>query len=349
MTCSEGFRVAVLIVSFRNPQDVCRCLRALSYSTLDPFGIFVCENGGNESFYNLLEELIAPEAPCINITSEEIPNWLVAHSDRLVDIRCLGLKGSPARVWIGCAAQNLGYAGGINLWINRLRPLKGWKGIWILNPDSEPEPGALEALVKRSITGRKGMVGSTILPSDNCNYVQCRGGHRWRKLRTNGVTLGFGEPVNDPVDLAAIEATLDCISGASMYVSRACLEEIGPMNEQFFLYYEDADWSMRAKGHGLGYARESIVRHTGGTTIGTARSRAQRSQLSVYLDSRNRLHFVRMYWRRFLPLAYLLGFLDAAAYLLARSPKNFVAALNGLLAATKGETGAPRNWQDPIE
>ena len=185
------------------------------------------------------------------------------------------------------------------------------------------------------------MVGSTILPSDDCKFIHCRGGHHWRKFKTSTAIVGFRDPVNGPINLPAIESALDCISGASMYVTRACLEKIGLMDERFFLYYEDADWSMRAKGQGLGYARDSIVRHTGGTTIGSARLRAERSQLSVYLESRNRIHFVRMYWWPFLPLAYAVGLAYAAAYLFARSPRSFSTALNGLFAAMRGETGPP--------
>jgi N-acetylglucosaminyl-diphospho-decaprenol L-rhamnosyltransferase len=334
------FRVAVLIVGFRNHQDVQTCLTALSRLSAEPsFDIFFCENGGDASFYELCEVLVRPQGPCTTI-SDDLPNSLVFPSGRLVDVKCLALKGRPSRVWIGCANQNLGYAGGINVWIERLLPIPDWEGIWILNPDTEPEARALEALVERSIAGNKGMVGSTILPS-NGNYVHCRGGHRWRKLRTSLALIGLGESVNAPIDLQAIEAALDSIAGGSMYVTRACLEKIGPMDERFFLFYEDADWSLRAKGLGLGYAPDSIVPHRGGTTIGSARLRAQRSQLSVYLESRNRIHFVRMHWRGFLPLAIFLGFVSAAEYLLALSPKNFKTALDGLFAGMKGETGLP--------
>jgi GT2 family glycosyltransferase len=199
----------------------------------------------------------------------------------------------------------------------------------------------LRALVERAVAGNKGMVGSTIVPSVNRNFVHCRAGHRWRKLRTNLALIGLGEPVNGPIDLQAIEAALDCIAGGSMYVTRACLEKIGPMDERFFLFYEDADWSIRAKKHGLGYARDSIVPHTGGTTIGSAGGRAERSRLSVYLESRNHLHFVRMHWHRYLPFAIFMGFLYATAYLFALSPRNFKAAVEGLVAGMKGETGLP--------
>jgi N-acetylglucosaminyl-diphospho-decaprenol L-rhamnosyltransferase len=337
----DRFRVAILIVSFRNPQDVQTCLTALSRSTAEPrFDIFVCENGGSQSFHELCKGLMGPQGPC---TSDDLPDSLVSASGRLVEVKCLALKGRPSRVWIGCATQNLGYAGGINVWIDRLLPISGWEGIWILNPDTEPEPGALEALVKRSATGNKGLVGSTIVPFVNRNYVYCRGGHHWRKLRTSLALIGFGEPVNGPIDLQAIEAALDCIAGGSMYVTRACLEKIGLMDERFFLFYEDADWSIRAKQHGLGYARDSIVPHRGGTTIGSARLRAERSRLSVYVESRNHLHFVRMHWHRYLPFAILEGCIDAIRYLFAHSPKNFKAALDGLLAGMKGETGRPPN------
>lgn len=337
----DRFRVAILIVSFRNPHDVQACLTALSRSTAERFDIFVCENGGSESFHKLCDTLMGPQGPCITV-SDDLQDPLVSSSGRLVDVKCLALKDRPSRVWIGCAAQNLGYAGGINVWIDRLLPISDWEGIWVLNPDAEPEPGALRALVERAVAGNKGMVGSTIVPSVNRNFVHCRAGHRWRKLRTNLALIGLGEPVNGPIDLQAIEAALDCIAGGSMYVTRACLEKIGPMDERFFLFYEDADWSIRAKKHGLGYARDSIVPHTGGTTIGSAGGRAERSRLSVYLESRNHLHFVRMHWHRYLPLAIFMGFLYATAYLFALSPRNFKAAVEGLVAGMKGETGLPR-------
>ncbi len=336
-------RVAVLIVGFRNPEDVCVCLRALARATVQPsFDIFICENGGGELFRKLCSALAGPQGPCTTV-SADLEHSPISSSARLRDLRCLALKDRTSRVWLGRATQNLGYAGGVNVWIDRLLPIPGWEGIWILNPDAEPEPSALEALVKRAIAGNKGMVGSTIMPADGQNYVQCRGGHHWRNLMTLFGTIGRKEPVNATIHLQSIEAALDCVSGASMYVTRPCLEAIGPMDERFFLYYEDADWSIRAKSHGLGYASDSIVRHKGGTTIGSAGHRGERSRLSVYLESRNHIHFVRLHWPRYLLLAKFVGFLDALEYLFVGSPQNFMAASVGVLAGIRGETGPPPN------
>jgi N-acetylglucosaminyl-diphospho-decaprenol L-rhamnosyltransferase len=337
----QHHHIAIVIVSFRNPSDVITCLTALSRTREYPsFDIFICENGGNESFHKLCSSLVAPEGPCANV-SEDLSKTLTSLSERLVDVQCLALKGRLSRVWIGCATQNLGYAGGINVWIERLPNVADWDGVWILNPDAAPEEGALDALVQHAITCNKGMVGSTILPFNNREHVHCRAGHRWRKLRTKLAAIGLGDRVDAPIDFQSIEAVLDCISGASIYVTWACLEKIGPMDERFFLYYEDADWSFRAKKEGLGYAKNSLVPHKGGTTIGSAGKRAKRSPLSVYLESRNRINFVRIHLRRFLPWASVMGFLFALEYLLVGSLQNFEAALGGLLAGLKGETGRP--------
>jgi N-acetylglucosaminyl-diphospho-decaprenol L-rhamnosyltransferase len=337
-----GYRVAVLIVGFRNAQDISACVTALSRATVQPsFDIFICENGGSESFDELYMALAGVQGLCTAV-SEDLPQPLSA-SGRLLAVRCLALNGRSSRVWIGCAAQNLGYAGGINVWIDRLQHFQGWDGIWVLNPDCEPEPGALGALVNRAVVGKKGMVGSTILSSGDRDHVHSRAGLHWRRPMMRMAIIGYQELLNAPFDLDAIEARLDCISGASMYVTRACLDEIGPMDERFFLYYEDADWSIRAKQYGLGYASDSIVRHKGGTTIGSAGRRSKRSRLSVYLQSRNHIHFVRKRLRPLLPLAGILSFLYAMEYFFAGSPQNFKAALDGLIAGLKGETGRPLN------
>src|ERR1700676_5635052 len=110
----DRFRVAILIVSFRNPQDVQACLTALSRSTAEPrFDIFVCENGGIESFHELCDALVGPQGPCITV-SDDLPDSLVSSSGRLLEVKCLALKDGPSRVWIGWAAENFGTPGGFN-------------------------------------------------------------------------------------------------------------------------------------------------------------------------------------------------------------------------------------------
>ena len=127
-----------------------------------------------------------------------------------------------------------------------------------------------------------------------------------------------------------------------MFVTRQCLEKIGPMDERFFLYYEDLDWGIRAKHCGIGDAAASVVFHKGGSTIGSwSTSRENRSWLSIYLENRNRIHFVRKHYPFWLPLALALAPSQFVPYLFIGSWTDFKTALQGCLAGLRGEIGPP--------
>ena len=336
-------KVAVLIVGYRNPEDVRNCLTALALATPKPsFDIFVCENGGQDAFEELNNALLDAQGPC-DICSDLAPSPLRFSSNRFVEVKCLALKGRATLVWIARASHNLGYAGAVNAWTKQLLNIPGWDGLWLLNPDSMPYPNALDALVSRAVTTNKGMISSTIVPADDCEVVHNRG-LRWNSCLATAVAIGRYERVDAHCDIAAVEAAMDSPSGASMYVTRACTEQIGPMDEQFFLYFEDLDWGIRANESGLGYAQQSIVPHTGGTTIGKSSvHRANRSKLSVYLQQRNMLMFVRKHRPWLLPHANIMALGYAFLYLASGAPSNFVVALQAILAAWSGEIGPPSN------
>ena len=333
--------VAVLIVGFRNPADVVGCIDGLSDAAAEPnFDVFICENGGIIWYQQLLQELLAPEGPCRHNDQHTAPATI--DSGLFIAMQCLRLgKRACSRVWIGCARENLGYAGGINSWLSQLQKLPGWKGVWVLNPDTEPEANALVALVERAEGGKKGMVGSTIIDSEWPHKVCCRGGLHWERLAARTIAIGFGERINTPHDVSAIEALMDSPSGASMYVTRSCIEQVGLMDESYFLFFDDLDWGLRAKICGMGYASASIVRHKRGTTTGTAKHLTEIPQLTIFLEYRNGIRFVRRHFPLTLPICVAVSFLYAVRFLIYRAPKNFVATVEGTLAGLRGEVGRP--------
>ncbi|MCP3390678.1 glycosyltransferase family 2 protein [Bradyrhizobium sp. CCGB12] len=334
--------VAVIIVGFRNSADIAACLHALSRVTSGPaFDVFICENGGTDAFHRLMADLLDEEGPCCRREPSGVSIDLAA--GRFTWVERLGFREGAPNVWIGCASDNLGYAGGINAWLSQLSRMDGWRGIWILNPDTEPTELALAALYERAESGRKAMVGCTILDSDESEHVRFRGGLQWQKMAARDVAIGLGERLDVSYDIAAVERAMDSPSGASMYVTRWCIEAIGPMDESYFLFYEDLDWGIRAKHLGLGYARDSIVVHKRGTTTGSARSAAAIPKLSVYLQHRNGIRFVRRHFPWTLPLRVLMSLFHAARFLRRQAPRNCWAVLQGVLAGLRGETGRP-SW-----
>lgn len=340
MSIGECADVAVIIVGFRNSGDIVQCFKALADVTSPSFDVFICENGGRASYQQLVDSLMGGSCGLRELASADVRG----EGARFIASRYLRFPSRPSRVLIGCATDNLGYAGGINAWLRELIHVGGWKGIWILNPDTEPAPDALAALVSRAEQGDKGMVGSTILETNDCGVVRFRGGLHWQRFVARTTAIGLNERIGDPFDLSAVEDAMDSPSGASMYVTRECIEKIGLMDESFFLFDEDLDWGVRAKKLGvrLGYASESIVVHRGGTTTGSSGGSAM-SRLAVYLQHRNTIRLVRRHFPWSLPTRIAVSGLYALRFLANSSPGNFFAVLQGVAAGLKGETGQP-SW-----
>jgi hypothetical protein len=81
-----------------------------------------------------------------------------------------------------------------------------------------------------------------------------------------------------------------------MLVSRAFVEQIGSIDESYFIYYEELDWAERARGRfTLGYAPDSVIYHKEGAAIGTNANRKTRSLTSEKYQSKNRVVFAKRF------------------------------------------------------
>jgi N-acetylglucosaminyl-diphospho-decaprenol L-rhamnosyltransferase len=129
-----------------------------------------------------------------------------------------------------------------------------------------------------------------------------------------------------------------------MYVTRACIERIGLMDERYFLFFEDLEWGIRAKTHfGIGYAHRSVVVHTGGTTTGSSNNTWQQSPLSIYLEYRNSILFVRSYFVNWLPWTVMLQFARVVFKAPTYGIGNVLTALRGIAAGVRGQSGRPND------
>jgi GT2 family glycosyltransferase len=99
---------------------------------------------------------------------------------------------------------------------------------------------------------------------------------------------------------------MNYVEGASLLVSKQFLEEIGLMCEDYFLYFEETDWAIRAHGrYSLAYAPDSIVYHKVGASIGTSSKPWEKSYTCDYFSVRNRLFFTSRYYPNAFPIVYL--------------------------------------------
>jgi N-acetylglucosaminyl-diphospho-decaprenol L-rhamnosyltransferase len=342
MTRSVSADIPVIIVSFRNAHDVNGCLGAISRLVPEPLpAIFICENGGADAFNRLVELLSGPEGAC---GSRRVP--VAPIGPRFARSVRLQLRSSnplkAVSVHVGEATENLGYAGGVNAYLKPLlAEAADWPGAWILNPDTEPEPGALKELVEYAETQGRDMVGSRQRPRGEPDIVLGRG-LVWRKWRAATGLIDHRASARVCPPPGEIERQLDAPSGASMYVTRDCIERIGLMEEKYFLYFEDLDWGLRAKQQGeIGYAHHSIVVHDCGTTIRGGRSRRENSSLAVYLEFRNRLLFTRDHFPKWVVWTFIMELVEVMEYARIGSFHSLPPAFQGIVAGLSRQTGRP--------
>jgi N-acetylglucosaminyl-diphospho-decaprenol L-rhamnosyltransferase len=101
--------------------------------------------------------------------------------------------------------------------------------------DSHPEVGGLGILHRNADAERSEQPSAFGFPQP------------WREVG-NLVGLrsaGYGTPLRTDV-----EQDVDWVCGSFLLMRRACLEQIGPLDERFFIYDEDIDWCRRARTAG---------------------------------------------------------------------------------------------------
>lgn len=236
------------------------------------------------------------------------PNYSVVVVDNNSSDRSVGhIRNQFSDIRLIESNTNRGYAGGNNLGVEYALAHNA-DYVWLLNNDTVVDQQALSALVKRMEEDSTiGICGSKLLYYHQRDTIQALAGggyNRWFALTDN---FGEKQPASTVIDREAIEAELDFIIGASMLVSRSFLEEVGLLCEDYFLYYEEIDWGIRAGSKfDLGFAPKSLVYHKEGASIEASnRNKNNKSRLSDYYLVRNRFKLTYKFYPHLLPLMYI--------------------------------------------
>jgi GT2 family glycosyltransferase len=167
--------------------------------------------------------------------------------------------------------------------------------VWLLNPDTVVRPGALTALVDRM--GKQpdaGIVGSRLEDPDG---ERQDASFRFFSLLGEldiGLQLGVARRLLGPWVVVRpqserAEAT-DWVSGASLMVRRRVLEEVGLLDERYFLFFEEADLCLHARRAGWTVWHEpaSRVVHLEGQSTGWSPEIRPQPRPGYWYDSRRR-------------------------------------------------------------
>lgn len=303
-------RIGVVVLNWNGWADTLECLESLLRCRAIGGPIVVCDNDSeDESVERLrdwaegrLDVWVPPEAPLRGLSHPPIPRPIpIVEHDRASAEAANGVgeAESAARLVLIRTGANLGFAGGNNVGLRYLLGRADVDGVWLLNNDTVVDPGAAAALIAEvERDERIGLCGSTLLYYEEPERVQAAGGATYNAWMALPRHIGEALPVSRLPDPDQVRARMAFPTAASVLVTRAFLEEVGLMSEDYFFYFEELDWARRGAGRfRIGYAPDSRVYHREGRSIGNAGAK-RKSYLSDYYFLRNRMRITRRYFPR---------------------------------------------------
>lgn len=205
--------------------------------------------------------------------------------------------GTEPRVTLIHTASNLGFTGGNNFTLKIA--LKGnFTHFLLINNDVLVDREFLYFLLQRSHRlPTPSILGPKIYFARGYEYHS----NRYTDKQKGRVVWSAGGRIDWPNILGSnigvdevdegqfnrFTSCLDFISGCAMLIDRHIIEKIGLLDDNYFMYLEDADYCQRAlrAGFTIGFEPDSIIWHvsSGSSKIG--------SHLQDYFINRNRLIF----------------------------------------------------------
>lgn len=179
--------------------------------------------------------------------------------------------------------KNLGFAGGNNL------AIKEAKGEYLLfvNNDAVITEGCIEALLQTfKEHPDAGIVSPKFHFYNRPGVVEYAGYSDINAFTGRNRTIGSG--IKDEGQYDKFEETYFC-HGGGMMTSKEVVNKVGPMPEEYFLYYEEFDWCVKIKkaGYKVYYQPKALIKHKVSVSIGND------STLKTYYLTRNRILFMK--------------------------------------------------------
>lgn len=228
------------------------------------------------------------------------------------------------RVTLLVGDQNKGYAAGNNDGIKRATG----EYVVVINNDVILPPNWLSKMLQAWPGPDWGLISPCIVTYGSDNILQYRGFTEVTKLTGRNQVIGAGEQwaCEDKVMETAYA------HGSAMMASKSAIELVGLIPEQYFLHYEELDWSEKMKRAGLkvGVYHGTAAPHYGSLTLGK--------------DSPNRWYYYHrgrlIFQRRWLSAGQKIFFF--LYYLLVAVPKEI---LSGIIHRRWAHLGA---WKEAV-
>jgi hypothetical protein len=318
-------QVAIVLVNWNGWRDSIDCIRSCLSLGYTARRIILCDNASADGSADIIARWAAGalDVPVADDCPLPLDPKARPASFAMLDRAAAeaGDDGGGAELIIVQSGGNLGFAGGNNIGM-RWALARGCSHVWLLNNDTVVPADSLARLLLASCAANAGLTGGMLADYERPDRVQAFAGAMSMSTFI-GRHLGVGErlplpePASNIINRDPLRAGEEYYPiGASILASANFLRDIGLMDEEYFLYYEETDWVMRNAGRWpIVLAPDSVAFHRHGASANT--SAEGTSVGSVAFLFRSRLRAAALFAPDRLP-AVRCGILWEAARSLAR-------------------------------
>jgi hypothetical protein len=310
-------KIYIILVNYNGWVDTIECLESISRINYSAYQVIVVDNQSTDASMSYIKkwaegqlDVFVQESNPLRYLSfppveKPIPYLYCTQTEALHTDNATNALTPLVLIQ---AEENKGFAAGNNIGILYALRQKDFSFVWLLNNDTVIDQNALITLVQKaqnySTDGIKaGIITSKLLYYHQPDIIQAVGGkyNKWF-----AVSKHIGSFQEDDGTFDVNEVNMHYPVGASMLVSKEFITEVGLMCEDYFLYYEEMDWSVRGmqKGYVSKYSYQSKVFHKEGASIGSGHTKLK-SELSDIYSIKNRFKFARKFYPMYLSTVYV--------------------------------------------
>lgn len=274
-------RVAVIILNYCTPELTLECLASLE-SQVDPtVRVVVVDNASPDGSADRIAQ---------GLMQRGFGDWAT-------------LVRSPV---------NGGFAAGNNLGIRSVHA----DAYLLLNSDTLVRPGAVAGL-REALCARPdvGMIGPRLIDGDGdldqTFFRTLQPAAELLRGANTGPLTRILKRFDPQLPTPAHEIETEWLAFAAVLIRRDVIEGVGPLDEDYFMYFEDVDYCRRVRDAGwkIMYWPHADVLHYKGASSGiTDDAKLRRRAPRYYYEARSR-YFTKFYGRRGLLLANALWYL----------------------------------------
>lgn len=287
-------KVSIIILNWNGWEDTIECLESLYQITYPNYNVIVVDNSSEDDSIERIKEYregrIKVESTFFNYDPSNKPIKIIEYTreetetDGGKEREILDLPSNRKMILIK-NDKNYGFAEGNNIGMRYALKALSSDYILLLNNDTVVDKEFLDELVKVAEDNPNiGILGPKIYYY-NSNKINFAGGVLFRKI---GQSFHIGLHAIDKGQFDELKE-VDFITGCALLVKKEVIEKIGLLNTDYFAYFEDLDWNVKAhkRGYKIMFVPKAKIWHKASSTSGYM------SPTYTYFHTRNRILFVR--------------------------------------------------------